>query len=133
MIRSIHIQYSIAIFDLVTHIIDSSIKYFLCFFLPYRKIPLASTFTICYDHERKSPTAVYVEVTGPTVVEDIDKRPPFFTDKRVEKNYRTTSKDLAFAVAQINYRKHIVTQAEKKIENEKTKYFNFHCSLYMYT
>ena len=54
---------------------------------------LIDTFTICYDHERKSPTAVYVEVTGPTVVEDIDKRPPFFTDKRVEKDYRTTSKD----------------------------------------
>ena len=54
---------------------------------------LIDTFTICYDHERKSPTAVYVEVTGPTVIEDIDKRPPFFTDKRVEKEYRTTSKD----------------------------------------
>ena len=26
---------------------------------------LIDTFTICYDHERKSPTAVYVEVTGP--------------------------------------------------------------------
>ena len=25
---------------------------------------LIDTFTICYDHERKSPTAVYVEVTG---------------------------------------------------------------------
>ena len=54
---------------------------------------MIDTFTICYDHERKSPTAVYVEVTGPTVIEDIDKRPPFFTDKRVKKNYRTTSKD----------------------------------------
>ena len=54
---------------------------------------LIDTFTICYDHERKSPTAVYVEVTGPSVIEDIDKRPPFFTDKRVEKEYRTTSKD----------------------------------------
>ena len=54
---------------------------------------LIDTFTICYDHERKSPTAVYVEVTGETVEQDIDKRPPFFTDKRVEKEFRTTSKD----------------------------------------
>ena len=55
---------------------------------------LIDTFTICYDHERKSPTAVYVEVTGPTVVEDIDKRPPFFTDKRVEKDYRKHQKTI---------------------------------------
>ena len=41
----------------------------------------------------KSPTAVYVEVTGENVVKDIEKRPPFFTDKRVKKQYRTTSKD----------------------------------------
>ena len=54
---------------------------------------LIDTFTICYDHERKSPTAVYVEVTGETVEQDIDKRPPFFTDKRVQKEFRTTSKD----------------------------------------
>jgi len=54
---------------------------------------LIDTFTICYDHERKSPTAVYVEVTGETVEKDIDKRPPFFTDKRVKKEFRTTSKD----------------------------------------
>ena len=54
---------------------------------------LTDTFTICYDHERKSPTAVYVEVTGETVVKDIHKRPPFFTDKRVKKEFRTTSKD----------------------------------------
>ena len=54
---------------------------------------LIDTFTICYNHERKSPTAVYVEVTGETVEQEIDKRPPFFTDKRVEKEFRTTSKD----------------------------------------
>ena len=54
---------------------------------------LIDTFTICYDHERKSPTAVYVEVTGDTVEQDIEKRPPFFTDKRVKKEFRTTSKD----------------------------------------
>lgn len=54
---------------------------------------LTDTFTICYDHERKSPIAVYVEVTGETVVKDIHKRPPFFTDKRVKKEFRTTSKD----------------------------------------
>ena len=54
---------------------------------------LIDTFTICYDHERKSPTAVYVEVTGETVEQDIEKRPPFFTDKRVQKEFRTTSKD----------------------------------------
>ena len=54
---------------------------------------MIDTFTICYDHERKSPTAVYVEVTGETVEQDIEKRPPFFTDKRVKKEFRTTSKD----------------------------------------
>jgi len=54
---------------------------------------LIDTFTICYDHDRKSPTAVYVEVTGESVEKDIDKRPPFFTDKRVKKEFRTTSKD----------------------------------------
>ena len=54
---------------------------------------LIDTFSICYDHDRKSPTAVYVEVTGETVEQDIDKRPPFFTDKRVQKEFRTTSKD----------------------------------------
>ena len=54
---------------------------------------LIDTFTICYNHERKSPTAVYVEVTGETVEQDIEKRPPFFTDKRVKKEFRTTSKD----------------------------------------
>ena len=54
---------------------------------------LIDTFTICYDYDRKSPTAVYVEVTGETVEKDIDKRPPFFTDKRVKKEFRTTSKD----------------------------------------
>ena len=54
---------------------------------------LIDTFSICYDWKRKSPTAVYVEVTGENVVKDIEKRPPFFTDKRVKKQYRTTSKD----------------------------------------
>ena len=54
---------------------------------------LIDTFTICYDYDRKSPTAVYVEVTGESVEKDIDKRPPFFTDKRVKKEFRTTSKD----------------------------------------
>ena len=44
---------------------------------------LIDTFSICYDWKRKSPTAVYVEVTGENVVKDIEKRPPFFTDKRV--------------------------------------------------
>ena len=33
---------------------------------------LTDTFTICYSHDRKSPTAVYVEVTGDTVEKDID-------------------------------------------------------------
>ena len=42
---------------------------------------LIDTFSICYDWKRKSPTAVYVEVTGENVVKDIEKRPPFFTDK----------------------------------------------------
>ncbi len=54
---------------------------------------LIDTFTICYNYDRKSPTAVYVEVTGESVEKDIDKRPPFFTDKRVKKEFRTTSKD----------------------------------------
>ena len=54
---------------------------------------LIDTFSICYDWKKKSATAVYVEVTGENVVKDIDKRPPFFTDKRVKKQYRTTSKD----------------------------------------
>jgi len=54
---------------------------------------LIDTFSICYSHKRKSPTAVYVEITGDNVVKDIDKRPPFFTDKRVKKGYRTYSKD----------------------------------------
>ena len=54
---------------------------------------LIDTFSICYDWKRKSPTPVYVEVTGEDVVKDIEKRPPFFTDKRVKKQYRTTSKD----------------------------------------
>ena len=46
---------------------------------------LIDTVSICYNHDRKSPTAVYVEVTGETVEQDIDKRHPFFTDKRVKK------------------------------------------------
>jgi len=82
--------------DFVTEgdINKSSIGMFKSFFTKEKcdKI-LIDTFTICYDHDRKSPTAVYVEVTGETVEKDIDKRPPFFTDKRVKKEFRTTSKD----------------------------------------
>ena len=54
---------------------------------------LTDTFTICYSHKRKLPTAVYVEITGEQVVKDIEKRPPFYTDKRVKKGFRTYSKD----------------------------------------
>ena len=72
----------------------SNIKMFKSFFTKEKCDQiLIDTFTICYDHDRKSPTAVYVEVTGETVEQDIDKRPPFFTDKRVKKEFRTTSKD----------------------------------------
>ena len=72
----------------------SNIKMFKSFFTKEKCDQiLIDTFTICYNHDRKSPTAVYVEVTGETVEQDIDKRPPFFTDKRVEKEFRTTSKD----------------------------------------
>ena len=72
----------------------SNIKMFKSFFTKEKCDQiLIDTFTICYNHDRKSPTAVYVEVTGETVEQDIDKRPPFFTDKRVKKEFRTTSKD----------------------------------------
>ena len=54
---------------------------------------LTDTYTICYSHKRKSPKAVYVKIYGDKVVKDIGKRPPFWTDKRVSKKFRTTSKD----------------------------------------
>ena len=54
---------------------------------------LTDTFTICYSHKRKSPKAVYVKIYGDKVVKDIGKRPPFWTDKRVEKKYQTKSSD----------------------------------------
>ncbi len=55
---------------------------------------LTDTFTICYDFERKSPIAVYTEVTAKTVdLLNIDPRPPFFTDKRLDKKVATTTKD----------------------------------------
>ena len=52
---------------------------------------LTDTYTICYSHKRKSAKAVYVKIYGDKVVKDIGKRPPFWTDKRVSKKYRTTS------------------------------------------
>jgi len=55
---------------------------------------LTDTFTICYDYERKSPIAVYTEVTAKTVnLLNIDPRPPFFTDKRLDPKVATTTKD----------------------------------------
>ena len=55
---------------------------------------LTDTFTICYDYERKSPIAVYTEVTAKTVnLLNIDPRPPFFTDKRLDSKVATTTKD----------------------------------------
>jgi len=55
---------------------------------------LTDTFTICYDFERKSPIAVYTEVTAKTVnLLNIDPRPPFFTDKRLDPKVTTTTKD----------------------------------------
>ncbi len=55
---------------------------------------LTDTFTICYDFERKSALAVYTEVTAKTVdLLNIDPRPPFFTDKRLDKKVATTTKD----------------------------------------
>jgi endonuclease G len=55
---------------------------------------LTDTFTICYDYERKSPIAVYTEITAKTVnLLNIDPRPPFFTDKRLDPKVATTTKD----------------------------------------
>ena len=55
---------------------------------------LTDTFTICYDFERKSPIAVYTEVTKETVdLLNIDPRPPFFTDKRLDKSVATANDD----------------------------------------
>ncbi|MDP7368343.1 MAG: DNA/RNA non-specific endonuclease [Candidatus Pacebacteria bacterium] len=55
---------------------------------------LTDTFTICYDYKRKSPLAVYTVVTAKTVnLKNIDPRPPFYTDKRLEKNVATSTKD----------------------------------------
>ena len=55
---------------------------------------LTDTFTICYDFERKSPIAVYTEVTKETVdLLNIDPRPPFFTDKRLDKSVATSNDD----------------------------------------
>ncbi len=55
---------------------------------------LTDTFTICYNFDRKSPIAVYTEVTAQTVnLKDIDPRPPFYTDKRLDKKVATSSKD----------------------------------------
>ena len=55
---------------------------------------LTDTFTICYDFKRKSPIAVYTEVTKETVdLLNIDPRPPFFTDKRLDKSVATANDD----------------------------------------
>ena len=55
---------------------------------------LTDTFTICYNFERKSPIAVYTEVTKETVdLLNIDPRPPFFTDKRLDKSVATSNDD----------------------------------------
>ena len=55
---------------------------------------LTDTFTICYDYERKSALAVYTEITAKTVnLLNIDPRPPFFTDKRLDPKVATTTKD----------------------------------------
>ena len=57
-------------------------------------IVLTDTFTICYNYGKKSALAVYTEVTGDTVnLLDIDPRPPFFTDKRLDPKVATTTKD----------------------------------------
>lgn len=55
---------------------------------------LTDTFTICYDYKRKSPIAVYTEVTADTVnLLNIDPRPHFFTDKRLDKKVATSTDD----------------------------------------
>jgi len=55
---------------------------------------LTDTFTICYNYKRKSALAVYTEVTAKTVdLLNIDPRPPFFTDKRLDKKVATSTKD----------------------------------------
>ncbi len=55
---------------------------------------LTDTFTICYDYERKSALAVYTEVTAKTVnLLNIDPRPPFYTDKRLDSKVATSTKD----------------------------------------
>ena len=60
---------------------------------------LTDTFTICYDFERKSPIAVYTEVTKETVdLLNIDPRPPFFTDKRLDKSVATSNDDYSINV-----------------------------------
>ena len=60
---------------------------------------LTDTFTICYDHKRKSPIAVYTEVTAKTVdLLNIDPRPPFFTDKRLDKKLQLILKIIIILV-----------------------------------
>ena len=49
---------------------------------------------VCYNYKRKSALAVYTEVTAKTVdLLNIDPRPPFYTDKRLDKKVATTTKD----------------------------------------
>jgi endonuclease G len=51
-------------------------------------------FTTCYNFERRSAVAVYTEVEGSKVAgEGIDKRPSFYTDKRIPKGYEITTQD----------------------------------------
>jgi len=55
---------------------------------------LIDTFTICYDYDRKSPIAVYTEVTADRVnFLNIDPRPSFYTDKRLNFSVATSTKD----------------------------------------
>ena len=55
---------------------------------------LTDTFTICYDNERKSPIAVYTEVRRDTVnMTNIEKRPSFYTDSRLDPSVATHTKD----------------------------------------
>jgi endonuclease G len=55
---------------------------------------LQDFFTTCYNFERRSALAVYTEVEGAKVSgEGIDKRPSFYTDKRIPKGYEITTQD----------------------------------------
>lgn len=56
---------------------------------------LLDYFTTCYNYKRRSAVAVYTEVEGSKVEseQNIDKRPSFYTDERIEKGYEITTDD----------------------------------------